>query len=310
MTTSVKPAVTTAVKTTPYGTGSGLLVEPVDGGSLADVDPSALRALLKEAGFLLLRGFASDMASFTALVQATSTSTTLDPARDFYSEVAQKVDAGFAEVGLHTENGNSPFRAHVAWFFCEKAASSGSQTTVCDGYRVWDALSPAAREAFAAQDIVYSRYVAEAQWRAMAHHLLGRTKPAEEIAVEELLALASQLDGTEIVPQEDGGVRYSFRTPAAGPTVFGERRSFANSILGPSFNYEKPTITFADGTPLSADLLAEVEEVTARLTENLDWQHGDAAVIDNTRVMHGRRAITDPDRTIYNALSYIEAHTA
>lgn len=300
----------TAVKTTPYGTGSGLLVEPVEGGSLADVDPKILRDLLAEAGFLLLRGFESDMDSFTALVQNTSTSTTLDPARDFYSEVAQKVDAGFDEVGLHTENGNSPFRAHVAWFFCEKAASSGSQTTVCDGYRVWDAFSPAAREAFAAQDIVYSRYVAEPQWRAMTHHLLGKTKPADEIRVEELLALAAGLDGTEIVPQEDGGVRYSFRTPAAGTTVFGPRLSFANSILGPSFNYEKPTITFADGTELSAELLAEVESVTARLTENLDWQHGDAAVIDNTRVMHGRRAITDPDRTIYNALSYIEAQAA
>ncbi|MET9958593.1 TauD/TfdA family dioxygenase [Streptomyces sp. NPDC006326] len=300
----------TAVKTTAYGTGSGLLVEPVEGGSLADVEPKVLRDLLAEAGFLLLRGFDSDMDSFTTLVQNTSTSTTLDPARDFYSEVAQKVDAGFDEVGLHTENGNSPFRAHVAWFFCEKAASSGSQTTVCDGYRVWDAFSPAAREAFAAQDIVYSRYVSEAQWRAMAHHLLGKTKPAEEIKVEELLALASQLDGTEIVPQEDGGVRYSFRTPAAGTTVFGERLSFANSILGPSFNYEKPTITFADGTAFPPELIAEVEEVTARLTENLDWQDGDAAVIDNTRVMHGRRAITDPDRTIYNALSYIEAPAA
>lgn len=50
--------------------------------------------------------------------------------------------------------------------------------------------------------------------------------------------------------------------------------------------------------------------MTALVTENLDWQHGDAAVIDNTRVMHGRRAITDPDRTIYNALSYIEAQAA
>ncbi len=89
-------------------------------------------------------------------------------------------------------------------------------------------------------------------------------------------------------------MRYSFTTPAAGTTVFGPRPSFANSILGPSFNYEKPTITFADGTALSPQLLAEVEEVTARLTENLDWQDGDAAVIDNTRVMHGRRAVTDP----------------
>ncbi|GGJ51413.1 TauD/TfdA family dioxygenase [Streptomyces brasiliensis] len=296
----------TVVKTTSYGTGSGLLVQPAAGAAaLAGIDSAQLLELLGQAGFLLLRGFDTDMTAFTALVQHTSTSTTLDPARDFYSEVAQKVDAGFDEVGLHTENGNSPFRSHLAWFFCEKAASSGSQTTVCDGYRVWDALSPAAREAFTAQDIVYSRYVAEPQWRGMAHHLLGRSKPADQIEVSELLALTSTLEGTEIVPEADGGIRYAYTTPAAGTTVFGDRPSFANSILGPSFNYEKPKITFADGTEFPPGLLAEVEAVTAALTENLDWQDGDVAVIDNTRVMHGRRAITDPDRTIYNALSYI-----
>ncbi|UXY33066.1 TauD/TfdA family dioxygenase [Streptomyces sp. HUAS TT20] len=300
----------TALKTSPYGTGSGLLVEPAAGTALDAIDSAKLLELLKQAGFLLLRGFDTDMTSFTALVQNTSTSTTLDPARDFYSDVAQKVDAGLDEVGLHTENGNSPFRSHLAWFFCEKAATSGSQTTVCDGYRVWEALSPAAREAFSAQDIVYSRYVSEPQWRGMAHHLMGRTKPAEEIQISELLALTGTLKGTEIVPEADGGIRYSYTTPAADSTVFGTRPSFANSILGPSFNYEKPKITFADGTEFSPELLAEVEAVTAALTENLDWQHGDVAVIDNTRVMHGRRAITDPDRTIYNALSYIAVPAA
>lgn len=293
------------VKATSYGTGSGLLLEPAaPGANLSSVGSGELLGLLSEAGFLLLRGFGAGMASFTELVQRTSTTTTLDPARDFYSEVAQKVDAGYDEVGLHTENGNSPFRSHLAWFFCEKAASSGSQTTVCDGHRVWDALSESARSAFAAQDIVYSRYVAEAQWRAMAHHLLG--KPAEEIDVQELVQLAAALPGTEVMPQEDGGVRYAFRTPAADATLFGTRPAFANSILGPSNNYETPRITFADGTEFSDELLAEIREVSASLTENLEWVDGDVALIDNTRVMHGRRAITDPNRTIYNALSYIE----
>lgn len=301
----------TLVKTAPYGTGTGLLVEPANGGSLADIDAGQLHGLLADAGFMLLRGFDdTDMAAFTALVQNTSVSTTLDPAREFYSEVAQKVDAGFAEVGLHTENGNSPFRSHLAWFFSEKAASSGSQTTVCDGYRVWDALSTEARDAFGAQDIVYSRYVTQQQWQAMAHHLIGRTKPAEEIRVEELIELAKNFAGTEIIPEEDGGVTYAFRTPAVDSTLFGARPAFANSILGPSNNYAKPRITFADGTDIPAHLLAEVEQVTAAVTENLEWQDGDVAVIDNTRVMHGRRAITDPKRTIYNALSYIAVPTA
>lgn len=298
----------TPLVTRPYGTGSGLLVTPVGQARLSDIDPADLVELLPRAGYLLLRGFGADMEGFTDLVQRTSTSTTLDPARDFYSEVAQKVDAGFDEVGLHTENGNSPFRAHLAWFFCEKAASSGSQTTVCDGYRVWDALSARARAAFRDQDIVYTRYVAESQWRAMGQHLLG--VPGKDITVEQMTELAQTFPGTEVTPEEDGGVRYAFRTPAAGKTLFGERISFANSILGPSFNYDRPRITFADGTELDEALLAEISQVTGALTENLDWRDGDVAVIDNTRVMHGRRAITDPARTIYNALSYVTPQAA
>lgn len=297
---------TATITTAAYGTGSGLLIEPVDGGSVSDVDPDTLCSMLADAGFLLLRGFDEpSIASFTSLVQNTSTSTTLDPAREFFSDVAQKVDAGFDEVGLHTENGNSPFRSHLAWFFCEKAAKEGSQTTVCDGYRVWDAFSEEARKVFSAQDIVYSRYVSEQQWKAMTLHLLGNSKTADDVTIDDLLELAKTFEGTEIIPQSDGGIVYAFSTPAAGTTRFGSRLSFANSILGPSYNYEKPRITFADGSDIPEDLLAEVASVTAAHTENLEWRDGDVAVIDNTRVMHGRRAITDPDRTIYNALSYV-----
>ncbi|MGW2746029.1 TauD/TfdA family dioxygenase [Streptomyces sp. NPDC001450] len=300
----------TAVHTAPYGTGQGLVLTPAGPGSAADVDPAHLLKLLAESGFLLLRGFGAGMDAFTALVNNVSVRTTIDPARDFYSEVAQKVDAGTGPIGLHTENGNNPFRSHLAWFFSEKAAKEGSQTTVCDGYRVWDALSDEARAAFSAQDIVYSRYVGEQQWRAMAFHMMEQRVPLEEITFEQLRALADSVPGTTVELHEDGGITYAFRTPAAAPTLFGERIAFANSILGPSTNYEKPRITFADGTDFPTHLILEISDVTDQLTENLDWQDGDIAVIDNTRVMHGRRAILDTERTIYNALSYIDMEAA
>ncbi|CAM3660609.1 hypothetical protein GCM10009799_47040 [Nocardiopsis rhodophaea] len=36
----------------------------------------------------------------------------------------------------------------------------------------------------------------------------------------------------------------------------------------------------------------------------MQWEDGDIVLVDNSRVMHGRRAITDPDRTILNSQSY------
>jgi hypothetical protein len=87
--------------------------------------------------------------------------------------------------------------------------------------------------------------------------------------------------------------------------LFGDRIAWANSIFGPSYNYETPRITFGDGREIPADLLDEMRGLTDELTRDIEWKNGDVVMIDNTRVMHGRRAITDPDRTIFNALSYL-----
>src|SRR5262245_30814355 len=128
------------VTVTRYGAGSGRTLLAGRGDSLDEVAPREVFALLREAGFLLFRGFDADVEAFNAFVKKLSSRIISDPAREFFGEAAQKVDAGLAEVGLHLENGNSPFMPDLTWFYCQRAASTGSQTTVCDGYRVWDAL--------------------------------------------------------------------------------------------------------------------------------------------------------------------------
>jgi long-subunit acyl-CoA synthetase (AMP-forming)/alpha-ketoglutarate-dependent taurine dioxygenase len=289
-----------------YGAGTGKLVLPATADRLSALDPAQVVELLAEAGFLLFRGFGPDLEDFTSFVKAHSDRITLDPARSFHGgEVAQKVDAGTAAVGLHLENGNSPFGPDLTWFLCEKAARSGSQTTVCDGYRVWDRMGDRARELFAAQDIVYSRNVEEAKWKAFVFHQLEGRKGLDEIVFDDILALVSGQKSTVITLNDDGSIAYAYRTAAAHPTLFGTRLSWANSVFGPSYNYETPRITFADGGELPGWLQDELRALTEEVTEDIEWQDGDVALIDNTRVMHGRREILDTDRTIYNAQSYI-----
>ncbi|MGW4891633.1 TauD/TfdA family dioxygenase [Kitasatospora sp. NPDC004240] len=304
--TSTTAATTTApAAVESYGTGTGLLLTPAAARTLAELPPAYVTGLLAEAGFLLLRGFGPDLRSFSAFVKAHSRKVTLDPARSFHGgEVAQMVDAGTAAVGLHLENGNSPFGPDLTWFFCEKAAARGSQTTVCDGVRVWGSATDTDRAPFA-QDIVYSRVVEEAKWRAFVHHHLGGDKPLEAITVDDITALANDPDSTTIDLNPDGSITYAYRTPAVHGGLFSDTPSWANSVFGPSYNYETPTITFADGTPLDPALLDRWRHLTETATEDLEWQDGDVALIDNTRVMHGRRAILDTERTIYNAQSYL-----
>lgn len=67
-----------------------------------------------------------------------------------------------------------------------------------------------------------------------------------------------------------------------------------NTILGPSYNYQKPKFTFADGSIIREDPIAELTELCEQHTQEIEWQDGDVAIIDNKRFMHGRREILVP----------------
>ncbi|WP_297479073.1 TauD/TfdA family dioxygenase [Ferrovum sp.] len=295
----------------PHTKRSGGIVTTSEPTEITAVGCDFLLDLLAQHGYVLLRGFTTNIDGFSRLVRQTSGRISLDPARRFNGDTAQKVDAGTDPVGLHCENGNSPFWPELCWFYCECEPRIGSQTTVCDGYLVYDDLRPEARAAFAGQDIVYSRNVSETMWKAYALHALADQEDGptqlEQITVAHLQGLmAASGEGSSVALNEDNSIYYRFRTPAIRQSaISGDTRlAFANSIFGPSYNYETPVITFADGTPIPTDLLAEVDAVCDRHTHEVGWHTGDVVLIDNTRAMHGRRHIEDTGRIIYNALSY------
>lgn len=293
-----------------HGSGAGTLVTAMGDQPLSTLERAWLLDELARSGYLLLRGFASSIEQFSGLVQSVCTRTTLDPAREFSEgKTVQKVDLGTDAVGLHVEHGTNPLTPDLTLFMCESAARVGSQTTVCDGYRVWEQLAEETRQLFLDQDIVYSRNIGEGAWRALTSSLLNGAKPDNEITVDDLIGLAKLFgeDKLQIRANDDGSIHYVYKVPAAHPTLLGDRLSFANSILGPSYHYEKPRIAFANDEEISQEVIAEIEKVTADLTEDLDWQDGDVAIVDNTRVMHGRRAIQDAGRRkIYVALGYVD----
>lgn len=295
----------TTVVSAPMGAGDGVLVTPQAGrtevSALLEAD---LDTMLASAGHLVLRGFELSVEDFNALVRHHSSRTTLDPARSFHGDVAQKVDSGHDPIGLHIENGATPFAPELLWFHCVKAAASGSQTTVCDGFRVWDALSDQAREVFSAQPVSYARSVPARLWQRLAAVMAGDGRAPEDCTVDDLYALANPGADVEFKQDADGTLHYRYRVFAAHPTKWSRRTAWANSLLGPSYNYQAPVIEFADGTAIPEAVVAEYVEVTAALTEDIAWEDGDTVLIDNSRVMHGRRAITDPDRTILNAQSH------
>ncbi|MDO4641052.1 MAG: TauD/TfdA family dioxygenase [Neisseria sp.] len=299
------------IDTSPHTNHAGLVITSLDRGSVTDLEPNDLLQQLAKNGYLILRNFNHSIDSFSCLVRQSSGRISLDPARSFDGNTAQKVDAGYDKVGLHCENGNSPFWPDLCWFYCQKAPKLGSQTTVCDGKIVYNYMSSKAKLAFLEQDIMYSRRVEEKKWKTFAFHSLRDQVNAptsiEEITLDDLLSLIEDQPNTNIIVNKDHSVYYQFKTSAIRSSHVNplETHNFANSIFGPSNHYEKPVITFANGESIPTEILEEVEDLCERFTDDIGWKDGDIVLIDNTRVMHGRRKIEDKARTIFNALSYL-----
>ena len=260
---------------------------------------------LSETGFIIFKEGAKNVFEFSEFIRSHSSRISIDPARNIKGS-AQLVDAGTDAVGLHCENGNSPFWPDLTWFYCEIAPNRGSQTIVCDGLKVFKHFSQATREFLLDNKICYSRSVSEDKWKKLVCHYNSWSDNIDKVNFDDLKLIMGKDKSTKIELQKDKSISYKFTVSPIQVSKICNKSAFANSILGPSFNYEKPIISIAHtGEPIPSEIICEIEKLTELHTLSINWQNSDFVLIDNRRVMHGRRRIVDGQRKIYNALSYI-----
>lgn len=266
------------------------------------LDTPSLYDDLAHSGALIFRGFADALEDFSELVTRHSARVTFDPARKTATRTTAEIDAGRYAMGLHRENGNLPFNPDLQWFFCLQPADLGSQTTLCDGQRVLFEMSSGVRRAFERKQIRYARRL---PWTNVRRFLsVELSLPEDEIDDTHLQYVNDHVEGQTYSRLDDNLIASEFVTSAITTSVFSGRKAFCNSLLGPSINYEPPRITWADGEEIDFAVWDEVRDLTERYTYDIDWQAGDVVIIDNSRVMHGRRHLDDPSRRIFGAQSY------
>jgi len=243
---------------------------------------------LTTKGWALLRGFEHDIEKFSRLVHGFCSKMTFDPAREFTNDSTQKVDAGIEAIGLHIENGNTPFPPDLVAFYSLKSAQTGSQTTLCDGAQLYDAMPERIKRLFDSPMLV-SRNLPPALWKTYVANEHPKLDDASQVTPQHLQELMDMLPGQTGEINETGNLHYRLRlSPVLNESG---KLSFANAILGPSFNYEAPRYQFEDGSVLNEALKQEIAELAEKFTLELNWHDGDMILIDNRRVMHGRRAI-------------------
>lgn len=248
---------------------------------------------LEEQGWALFRGFQHNLDGFNEIVSHFCQQVTFDPAREFTTSMSQKVDAGTQAVGLHIENGNTPFPPSLVAFYSQKSALKGSQTTLCDGVSLYESLPNSLQKRFETP-IKVTRTLPETLWKAYVSNEHPNLEAGQAVTEQHLDNVLNMIPGQSGKLNEKGELDYSLQI--APLSRHNGKTAFANALLGPSFNYQKPIYHHADGSLIKQselDLLAQYAEAH---TYELNWRDGDIIIIDNTRVMHGRRAILgNPD---------------
>lgn len=286
----------------------GAIIESQEGVTdLLDFSTPWINQNLSEYGALIFRNFSVSLDKFTKFIASHSSRVTNDPARKASSSNAQLIQAGDVEMGLHIENGNLPFLPEAQWFYCEKAAREGSQTTLCDGFFVWNQLSDKAKRLFSRKRLQFSRNIPEHLWKKYLSTELEIS--LEEVGDSTLESVNKTVEGQQYQIKPDGSVYSRYKVWAVRPTQFSKRLAFANSMLGPSVNYEPPRITWEDGSMIAPSLWDEVMEVTESCTDDIQWADGDVVLVDNTRLMHGRRKVLDQQRRMFGGQSYLRKIT-
>lgn len=252
----------------------------------------AVKSTLASSGWMLIEKTSLDLQGFSAFFQSLCDVLTFDPARQFASNVAQTVDAGTAAVGLHIENGNTPMPPDVVAFFSMRSASSGAQTTVCDGAVVYQALPEPLKNRLA-QPYFMTRHLPKKIWQRYVATANAIADPSS-VTIQQLDDFIRANPNQSCVMQSDGGILYRLRIPAIRADNFAGIPAYANALLGPSYNYEPPEYHAHDGTPLETALFEDLAAICEEHTQEIAWQDGDVTVIDNKRCLHGRRAIEVP----------------
>ncbi|MCW8471343.1 TauD/TfdA family dioxygenase [Fluoribacter gormanii] len=279
----------------------GLTIQAQSNESLNDLKVEDIRQHLSEHGILLLRNFDISLESYSKFVGSILKTVTLDPARNFVSKEVQLVDSGYDEIPLHCENGLTPFPPDILFFMCEIPASRGSQTTYCDGVQVWEHLSSPAKEYFSSHQFTFERVIPNNIWK---NYVVNQFKVEfNEENVQTILAqLKKEHPEHTVQVNDDGSILARLSIPLVHKTLFSNKLAFANSLIGPSFNYSVPIIRDELGNALVEKYVEEFRTVSQQLTRDHLWQKHDLLIIDNTRYMHGRRKIEDTNRKIYLAM--------
>jgi len=280
---------------TPYATFTA------NGGSLDAIPESELIDAYKRFGAILLRGFEVDLNSFRDLTKRLCTGSVFNesPGREVIDreQNIQTVNLGSEPFPLHPELSREPWKPDICFFWCMQPPTNGGETTVCDGVEIARRLPPPVKDALAGRQLRYRQIATPTE----CAFWLGSENPGDAALANPPAHCPYTFE------RANGKIHRAFLVPALHKPMFTDELAFGNFLLFARYLQRLRIFpTFENGELVPDDLLAQVKAVSDQLETPVPWRAGDVVILDNTRFMHGRRAITDVcERRIATFFGYV-----
>ncbi len=285
-----------------------------NGRPIEDLAEETIWEAVDTHGAVVFRGFDVDADGFYDLASRFNRGFLVSPFGDrkaaSETNELQTVTLGQRGLSLHFEYGSSPMRPDLLWFYCRKppAEGAGGETLLADGGAIFARLKPETQAALCAKGVKYRNFVPTAAFDFM----LRKNELVESLIVGDVMPTLNA-HGFTVTEETDHGVVCEFVAPSVVPLGDGGRMRVCQDMFTDA--YSKPSddgaqgtfstmVTWEDGAEIEEEVLTDLKAATRSLTRGIRWRAGDFALIDNTRVLHGRNRTTDPERDIVMLSSF------
>lgn len=271
----------------------GYQVVNIDQVNILDLDEESIINLFQSNGVLLFRGFETNVEIFTEFTNKFSKNF-MDYAGGVFNRRVINGDATVLsvndfknEIKVHGEMYYQKIIPLMLWFFCAHPASEAGETLICDGQRFFDELSQPLKELFSQKKLKYTGQLDKEAWQK-------RFKTDDLNVVEQIC----KNNDIHLKIHHDESLDLDYIASAIHPGQSETSMIFINSLL-PAKVLSPKIVSFDDGSEISDEVMCELYEISERIAVEICWEKGDVLMVDNTRVMHGRRAFSDDKRDIY-----------
>jgi alpha-ketoglutarate-dependent taurine dioxygenase len=281
---------------------------------LGQLGPAGLTDLLTEAKALVFRGFGVTPETLDAVfdlllpnrlpyVHGNSPRTKVRGNLYTSTEYPQELT-----ISMHSELSYAHrWPARLA-FFCEAAADTGGATPVLDAALWLEKLDPEVRAAFAGgvryvQNLHGGRGLGkswqetfETQDRAEVEAFLSGTAAEWEWRADRSLRISQLRPATTRHPSTGTEVWFN-QSDQWHPAGLGD--DTAAELYEVLSEEELPqSVTFADGSPIPGEYVAQIRDRGLAAAVDVDWHAGDLLLVDNVLAAHGRRPFTGSRRVL------------